>query len=193
MEGPLIKRLISIHIRHLWEGALGAATAGWSSWPPSPLPPSTGPACSQLNVAVTGLTSGPYATRTRWEPLTEWQLWAPGPTPTMGLLSPTKLLPPKCSQLAGLADWVRAGCLAHGSQACPQTTRETRDQTEAVGPETGQHVGRQAWKGSPSSFHLGLPACAPADHSVPQSPLRSLVLFDALSLLRGRWEFTSGC
>lgn len=72
---------------------------------------------------------------TRHEPLTEWQLWAPGPMPTVGPLSPTKLPPPRCSQLAGLADWVRAGCLAHRSQACPQTTRETRDQTEAMGPE----------------------------------------------------------
>ena len=107
---------------------------------------------------------------TRCEPLTERQLWAPGPMPTVGPLSPTKLPPPRCSQLAGLADWVRAGCRAHGSQACPQTTRETRDQTEAVGPEKRQRVGKQAWKGDPSSFHLRLPACAPADHSVPPHP-----------------------
>ena len=105
---------------------------------------------------------------TRREPLTERQLWAPG----------TKLPPPRCSQLAGLADWVRAGCLAHGSQACPQATRETRDQTEAVGPEKRQRVGKQAWKGDPLLLPSPTPSCAPADHSVPPHPA---LLFNAIS------------
>lgn len=184
---------------HSHQTPVGKGPGGSHSWLVTlasiPLPHSTGPACSQLNVAVTGLTSVPRATRTRHEPLTEWQLWARGPTPTVGPLSPTKLPPPRCSQLAGLADGVRAGCLAHGSQACPQTTHETRDRLEAAGPEERQRVGRQAWKGSPLLLPSPTPCLCSCRPFRAHSPLRCqcLILFNALSLLRGGWEFASGC
>lgn len=134
----------------LWEQP---QLAGHSCIPPC-LPAQAPPAPS-CSVAVTGLTSCPHSTSVGHEPLLGWQLWAPGPRATMEPPPPIKLPPPRCSQLAGLADRERAGCLACGGQACRQTTHKTRDQMEAAGPEKRQSAGQWDWKGGPlPSFHL---------------------------------------
>lgn len=111
---------------------------------------SSAPSCSG---AGTGLTSYSHASGAGHEPFPGWQLWAPGPKATSGPPLPMKLPPPRCSPLAGLADWARAGGLAHGSHACRQTVSEMRAQMVGCRARKRQRAAKWAWKGGhPASF-----------------------------------------